>query len=208
MQEEDPFEQHLNFEEELLGAKLTTPTMEAALLSSGNLILKRGDKVFGVERSDVEALFRFLDREAGIAPLPAPDEDFFRNFTPTPVDEQGADQGRLKEPAQRPTPAFIAAIMTDYTHDLGDNAEATRSNITHATKIYYMMLDHNESIGSDPQGFFAHLLAEAKLTVQGMTNIKQRNGNRSNRIPAFFMVLEKRLNLDAGGGTSSTEAEE
>src|ERR1700730_5569344 len=67
--------------------RLHTPNFEAVLISeSGHLILLFPDgQRRDFERSDVEALTRFLDQFANVQPLPVPDEDIFKDFKPNKV---------------------------------------------------------------------------------------------------------------------------
>ncbi len=74
---------------------LHTPTLEARLLDNGRLelmlLFADGYHVTQVERSDVEALTRFLDQYANVQPLPAP-EDPFADFQPTKAGEENPNQ--------------------------------------------------------------------------------------------------------------------
>jgi hypothetical protein len=104
--------------------------------------------------------------------------------------------GVAQEPQRRPIPNFIAQIMTDYSRDLGDSKRSVKSNITRATKYYYLMYDYCEpAFREAPEEHFTKLLAEAKGDAYHCNNIQHRNGNTPNRIPAFFGCLDNRLNL-------------
>jgi hypothetical protein len=103
--------------------------------------------------------------------------------------------GIAPEPRRRHTPDFIASIMHDYTRDLGDTKRSAKSNGTRAAKIYYLLYDYCDGFAEQAQEYFTQLLAEAKQTALGLTNIQHRNGDRFNRIPAFFACLENRLGL-------------
>jgi hypothetical protein len=67
--------------------RLHTPTLEA-ILEEGRLTLLFPDGEHRqFERSDVEALTRFLDQYANVQPLPAPDESVLQDWQPTRVEE-------------------------------------------------------------------------------------------------------------------------
>ncbi len=111
--------------------------------------------------------------------------------------EHLAALGVAQEPKRRPTPEFITHIMTYYSTDLGDSKRSIKSNITRATKYYYLIYDYcpDPEFREDPEGYFTQILAAAKVDAYHCTNIHYRNGNRFNRMPAFFGCLENRLNL-------------
>lgn len=72
--------------------RLHTPTFEA-VLQDGGLTLQFPDgqrKQF--ERSDVEALTRFLNQYADVSPLITPTDDPFEDFEPIKVDIDAPDQ--------------------------------------------------------------------------------------------------------------------
>ncbi len=57
---------------------LTTANFEAVLTLHGHLLLKFSSIEVLLDRNEVEALTRFLEKEAGVEPLPGPsDEDLF-----------------------------------------------------------------------------------------------------------------------------------
>ncbi len=106
MSEMDPFERmtHDDFIEALkpenwkeVYQRLHTPNFEATL-EDGRLILHFPEGFVTpavmkkLERSDIEALTRFLDQYAGVAPLPAL-TDPFENFQPTRVEERETIDG-------------------------------------------------------------------------------------------------------------------
>jgi hypothetical protein len=97
---QDPFEDmtHADFVEALqpenwkeVSQRLHTPTLDA-LLQEGRLFLLFPDSQRRqFERSDVEALTRFLDQYANVQPLPALDETVFQNWQPARVESEGED---------------------------------------------------------------------------------------------------------------------
>jgi len=74
--------------------RLHTPAFEA-ILQEGHLTLLFPDgESKRLERSDVEALTRFLDQYADVEPLSAPSDPFEEGWTPRRVDE--SEQERHK----------------------------------------------------------------------------------------------------------------
>ncbi len=91
---QDPFAKmsHEDFIEALNPAnwqsihRLHTPTLEAILEQDHLMLVFPDGERRQLERSDIEALTRFLDQYAHVAPLPPPDEDVFKDWRPTRVD--------------------------------------------------------------------------------------------------------------------------
>jgi len=121
---------------------------------------------------------------------------------PNPPNSQaaeGAPAAKTQEPSaqalqgRRSVPDFIARTLGRYTRELGDNPKFAKSNITHATKLYYFACDYIRDCQEDPEGWYTALLGEAKQKSYLITNVKHRNpaNGNPNRIPAFFDALEK-----------------
>jgi biotin operon repressor/ribosomal protein L13E len=105
------------------------------------------------------------------------------------LEELGIAQG----PRRRPIPQFIIEKVTRYTRDLGDNLKFARSNITRATKLYYMACDFIEGFAENAEDYYTDLLYEAKQAALSVSNVQHRTGGRINRMPVFFACLENRF---------------
>jgi hypothetical protein len=117
------------------------------------------------------------------------------SIPPSQLEELGISPQARK----RPIPQFIEGIMGDLTDALGDRAASRKSNITRAAKYYYLMYDFcpDGDFRYAPEEYFERLLYIARAEALECTSIQYRNGNRLNRVPAFFGCLENRLGLTA-----------
>jgi hypothetical protein len=79
-------ERELSIQWEEVYQRLHTPTFEAILRDGQLLFLFPDGQRRDFQRSDVEALTRFLDQYAMVEPLPAPDGDIFKDWQPTKSD--------------------------------------------------------------------------------------------------------------------------
>lgn len=80
----DDFSEALKPENWTATSHMHTANLEARLLNGQLDLLFADGYQAHLDRSDVEALTRFLDEYANVQPLPAPSEDVFADFTPIP----------------------------------------------------------------------------------------------------------------------------
>ena len=66
--------------------KLTTSSFEATLTVDGRLLLHFNAIEILLDRNEVVSLTRFLDQYAEVEPIPDPDEELFKDFTPKRVE--------------------------------------------------------------------------------------------------------------------------
>lgn len=79
-----------------------------------------------------------------------------------------------------PYSAYLAAIASDYSAELGDSSHMT-SNATQALRLWGTSgLDETE---------FAMLMHEARKVVRGAQSRKPSNGSIQNKMAYYFTVL-------------------
>ncbi|SRR6266487_6522625 len=139
MSEHDDFLEELKPENWTETTTLHTPTLEATLDGGRLALLFPDGQRQHLERSDVEALTRFLDQYAGVEPLPTAEDPFPQGWQPTRVDahpevrggdvDKGADFGehmatiarKSRKVNQKERITAMAAIMVDARRNTNDD---------------------------------------------------------------------------------------